>query len=239
MNSLSTSDITQLIQNSGGYLEAFQALVTEKVAEEVSKSTRSTIADRKYKHLETILSKDEEALAEMKTIMGSFISTISASTGLELPVGQLLSSEEGHDLMSAYLAYQKVVEFAETWKSQLREIIFSHITEERRQEGLPSPENVNGEVVVPEFGKRFVKEGAGRKPARVDEDKIQELLGDEYADVLEVEIIPAKKVTKLSYEALMKKVQEKPELMESLKEAIILGEWKSPSFIVRDIKRNG
>ncbi len=235
---MSTSDIEKLIQDSGGYLEAFQALVAEKVNEEVSKASRSTVADRKYKHLETILSKDKVALTEMKSQMSTFITMISTSTGLELPAKEVLDEDQSYDLLNTYLAYQKIVEFAETWKSQLREIVFSHITEERRREGLPNPDNINGEIIVEEVGKRFVKEGAGRKPATVNQEKIRQLLSDEdYQEVLDVEIIPQRSVTKLSYEKLMKKVQEKPELMEALRESIVLGEFKSPSFIVRDLKK--
>ena len=102
------------------------------------------------------------------------------------------------------------------------------------------PEHQNGSIAVPDLGYRFSKERCGRKGSEVNEKKLQELLGDNWESVCEVEevprqIIPKHKEYTFSPEKMMKLAQKNPEALEKLLECLEVGGWKNPVIMVRPI----
>jgi hypothetical protein len=236
MANIVETDITRLIREAGGYMEAFAALVDQKIDTEVARTSRMTVADRKAGHLDTIRTRDAEKVKEMKVVMRKFADSVIKSEALHLEDGEQLSEKDQLQLMEAYIAFQKVKEFAEAWNEECRGTVFDHITAVNEELGVEYPEFQNGSIEVPKLGKRFCKEGNGRKAPTIDEEKLKEALGEDlWNKVQDEELVPAKVVKALSIEKLMKAVEDDPALLELVRESLIVGEFKNPRFQVRDL----
>lgn len=235
MANIVESDIARLFRESGGGLEAFKALVEEKIEKEVEKTSRMTIADRKASHLEAIQQRDLEKIKEMKSVMKKFAGSVIKTDVLH-PEDGILSDKQKVQLMEAYIAFQKVKEFAEVWNDECRQTVFDHVTAENEELGVEYPEFQNGSIEVPKLGKRFCKEGNGRKAPSIDEEALKKALGDKVWNQVQDEVfVPAKVERSLSIEKLMKAVEEDPSLLETVRESLVVGEWKTPRFQVRDL----
>lgn len=93
------------------------------------------------------------------------------------------------------------------------------------------PEHTNGVLDVPELGKRFCREAAGRKPATLDEKKLVELIGEELFSEITTEVV----TRKVDPEKLAAAALANPTLLEQVRSAVKPGDWKSPRLMVRDI----
>jgi hypothetical protein len=84
------------------------------------------------------------------------------------------------------------------------------------------------------LGKRLSREGAGRKDSALDEDKLRELIGDEAFAAISVEVV----TRKVDDALLIAAVADNPELLEQVRAAVEVGDWKTPRFTIRDIPAN-
>ena len=232
------SDLSKLLKDSGN-AKILEMLVNSEV--EKAEKKRSTVADRQAAHLETISEKDLEKLKEMKVTMRTFVDLITRSSFLdwEPGTGQLLNEKEKFDAMKAWLAMKDITEFAEVWRLQARNRVFDHITSEFEVGGEEDPGNKNGNIPVYKLGKKFCKEGTGRKDPVLDEGKLKELLDELdptiWPRIQNKEIIPAKEIKSLSVEKLMGEVGERPEILQKIGESLVVGEFKTPKMQVRPL----
>ena len=98
-------------------------------------------------------------------------------------------------------------------------------------EGEEFPEHTNVVIDVPELGKRLAREGAGRKEASLDEEKLRGLVDDDvWAAVTTEHVVRVVDESKLTAAVLAD-----PALLEKVRAATEAGGWKSPRLMVRDI----
>lgn len=145
-----------------------------------------------------------------------------------------MTEEDAVDAMRTFLSGKIVAEAQSSIQDLIRSLVFRHMDLCAAEMGEEFPENTNMVFDVPETNKRFCREGAGRKDAEFDMDRLLELLGPEmFAQVT---------IPKVTYEvndsALSAAILSDPELMERLRDVIVPGEWKSPRLMVRDIPAN-
>jgi hypothetical protein len=107
------------------------------------------------------------------------------------------------------------------------------MTAEFEAEGDEYPEHINASIDAPEFGKRFARQGCGRKDPSLDEKKLAKLLGDKVWEQVTVEKVEVTREVDLG--SLMQLAKHDPEILEKLRASLKVGEWKSPSFAVHNI----
>lgn len=219
-------------------MQQFDALLSRIEAE--ASPRRATISHRKQVHENMISSSDLELMLEMQTKLNRLLSAVTENK-LDLDDPGILGPLETEALMAEYLDERDIKELLEVRREMIRTAVFAHLTEECRREGATEPENTNRSLPVPGLGKRFVREGCGRKPPKLDEEKFKKLLGDDWeqaykATVVEEQVIPEHVEYEFSPAAVMAMAEDRPGILEVLREALIPGEYRSPSFTVRDLK---
>lgn len=109
--------------------------------------------------------------------------------------------------------------------------VFATMNKVAEEAGEDFPEHTNVEIEVPELGKRLVREGAGRREADLDEDKLRDLVGEDVWEAITsehvVRVVDTAKLAELTL--------GNAEMMEKVRQATIPGGWKSPRLMVRDI----
>lgn len=207
--------------------------LTESETPAVNKTT--TIEARKNEWKSVVDSFDIDRLLAIQDEMDSFVDKMKVldkrdSTEIDL------TTEEAKNLMVEYLSSKNISEFLEARQSMVKEIVFQVIEERLREEGAEDPKNTNGEIVVPELGKAFKKEGAGLKDPSLDVAKLKEILGDRMKEITTVKIIPEKRVEEIDEDLLVELAANDPSVMEAIKQAAVPGKPKSARFTVRDTK---
>lgn len=207
--------------------------LTESQTPAVNKST--TIEARKNEWKSVVESFDIDRLLAIQDEMDSFVDKMKVldkrdSTEIDL------TTEEAKSLMVEYLSSKNISEFLEARQSMVREVVFQVIEERLREEGVEDPKNTNGEIVVPELGKAFKKEGAGLKDPSLDVAKLKEILGDRMKEITTVKIIPERRVEEIDEDLLVELAANDPSVMEAIKQAAVPGKPKSARFTVRDTK---
>lgn len=207
--------------------------LTESETPAVNKAT--TIEARKNEWKSVVDSFDIDRLLAIQDEMDSFVDKMKVldkrdSTEIDL------TTEEAKNLMVEYLSSKNISEFLEARQSMIKEIVFQVIEERLREEGAEDPKNTNGEIVVPELGKVFKKEGAGLKDPSLDVAKLKEILGDRMKEITTVKIIPEKRVEEIDEDLLVELAANDPSVMEAIKQAAVPGKPKSARFTVRDTK---
>lgn len=207
--------------------------LTESKTPAVNKST--TIEARKNEWKSVVDSFDIDRLLAIQDEMDSFVDKMKVldkrdSTEIDL------TTEEAKSLMVEYLSSKNISEFLEARQSMVKEVVFQVIEERLREEGVEDPKNTNGEIVVPELGKAFKKEGAGLKDPSLDVAKLKEILGDRMKEITTVKIIPERRVEEIDEDLLVELAANDPSVMEAIKQAAVPGKPKSARFTVRDTK---
>ena len=147
-----------------------------------------------------------------------------------------LNEEEIVVAMDLYLKVKMATEGAEAMKDMVRSMVFCSMDLAAAEMGEEFPEHTNMEMDVPEIGKRFCREGAGRKDAEWDMNKLRALVGDEVFFSITTEKV---KVTReVDDQALSAAILSNPQLMEQLRDVVKPGGWKSARLMVRDIPAN-
>lgn len=145
-----------------------------------------------------------------------------------------LTEDEAETAMELYLAVKLATEGADAMKDMVRTMVFRSMDLAAAEQGEEFPEHTNMVMDVPELNKRFCREGAGRKDAEFDMDKLRALIGDE----LFAQITTVKVTYEVNDSALSSAILANPALMEQMREAVQPGEWKSARLMVRDIPAN-
>lgn len=222
-------------QNS--YIKLYEEIAAE--VQKQKKENRSTIAQRSEAWKQVLATMDEEKLLVMQEKMSEYVDLVSKiDLDINTPPKSLDDNQRVH-LMKVYLMYKEMSEFLEVCKQWFKDITFSVIEAEKEAAGVEDFEHAGGEILVPELGKRFCKEGGKRKNPTLDEDKLKELLGDKWEDACEVEevpevVIPAHREVTFSIEKLMELAESDLTILETVREALIPGDWGSNSFTVRN-----
>lgn len=235
--------MTDLVGNELAKLREAQIakLITEAKPEAPVEVERTTVASRKLLMRQALEGYDVDRLLELQDTMTQFVDLVTRSSLIDEDAPVVLDGERAKDMMSCYLSQREIDEFATTVKDLIREAVFAHIDAVGAAEGKADPEHINGTLEVPELGRKFCREGAGYKDPKLDEARMQELLGDRWDEVCEdidipEEVIPAHTEKVLSVEKALKLSRKDPAVMEVLRACIIPGEPKSPRLFVRLMK---
>jgi hypothetical protein len=164
------------------------------------------------------------ALADLSRVFGK----VSA-------VPHVLTEAEAETLMTEYLAGETATEGLLARREQHKKLVHHTVAARFDAAGVPEPRNKSGRLRVPKFGKVFCIEGAGYTETSLSEEVVRGLLTDEeWEQVCDVKIIPEQRVTKLSPAKLADLLQDREDLVPGVREAVIPGVPKNPSFTVRD-----
>jgi hypothetical protein len=147
-----------------------------------------------------------------------------------------LNEDEIITAMNLYLSVKLATEGAESMKDMVRSMVFRSMDMAAAEQGEEFPEHTNMIMDVPALGKKFCREGAGRKDAEFDMDKLRALVGDEVFFAITTEKV---KVTReVDDQALSVAILSNPQLMEQLRDAVKPGDWKPARLMVRDMSPN-
>lgn len=240
MSDVTKSEVAALIKEAGGsYVEAYKLLVARREADAIT-ADRTTVAQRKQRHLNAIKQDD---IARLNELDQKFVTALDRirDNSIDLTPGRMLSHEEAINLMHEWLDQRDMAEFLAARLQMIKEAVSNHITTEKEMEGAEDPEHQNGSILVPETGHRFAKERCGRKGSEVNTERLQELLGEEeweqVCDVVDVprQIIPRHKEFTFSPEKMMKLAQKDPKALSKLLECLEVGGWRNPVITVRPL----
>lgn len=231
--------MSELLRRSGGsYIKAFENLARE--VQNASKIPRTSVEQRKKSWLEALAKMDEDKLLDMQEKMSDYVDLLSKHeiSFEELPTE--LNDVQRVQLMRSALMSKDIKEFIETYYEWVRKVVFEVVAEEKSREGVDDPEHAKGEIKVPELGKRFCKQGGGRKDPILDQEKLKELLGEQWEDACEAEILPPITLPErvehhFSVEKLMKLAETNPSILEKIRECLRPGEFKSNSFTILNL----
>ena len=217
------------LEGGASYADIVKTVTADAAAVEPKK--KSNLAKRKAAFVEAVAKSDRKVLARLRKGMREYV---SAMADVEMTEPRELTRDEASALMREIVTRTEIDEFLESRKDTIKSLVFASIEEALRMKGVEEPEAHSGALYVPELGKVFKKEGAGYKPAQIDQKALKALLGDDAAKVFREETIPAKTVTVLDEESLGKLIMDKPEVLETVRQALIPGELKSARFVIRD-----
>ena len=228
-----------LSQAGGSYIKAFDILAAQTQAAAVS-TRKPTKADKLSAAEAVITSKDPEALAEIRKVFTDWVKFVKTSPDID---AQTLAADPKAKLhlMKEFLAYDKAFYYLQADRERIRKLVFEAVALNAAAAGASDPDNVNGDIEVPALGKKFSKYGCGTKTPTVNEDMLRELVGEKVwkkscvTTHVPQQVIPAHTEQKFSIEKYMEAVSDDPELMYTLKEAMRVGEAKTPSFTVKDL----
>lgn len=233
------SDLAKYL-DSGDPRKALEGLLGALDREVAQKTVRSNVESRKKSWLEAIEKFDVEKLVELQEMMENYVDQIAIREVPESPV--VLDEKQRHDLMSEHISLSTIQEVLLARRDFIKSMVFQSLTQENVEAGVSDPENQNGKIEVPELKKVFCREGTGRTAPTINEEKLKELLGEEkweeVVNRVEVpeQVIPAHVETTLDVEKLMSAATQNPELLETIRESLQPGKYKSPKFVVRDLK---
>lgn len=225
-------EIVKFLQSGGSYVSALEWLVKDEDRRKHVARIKDTVATRKQKLREAMASSDPEVLVPLQEKMQDYVDAVAK---VEMGEPRHLTEDEARDLMREYIDRREIDEFLTTRREAMKDIVFTAIDFDLQEKGM-DPETTGGEIAVPELGKVFRKEGAGRGEPSLDEKKLRKLLGPRIEKVYRSELIPAQTVEVLDEQALMELAQDDPTVMEAIRESLVPGKPKSARFVVRDIK---
>lgn len=241
MSAIVETDLVRLLEShEGNYADAYKQLVADEQARALANASRSTVESRKSAWKVAVAKLDRQRLSKASTLLGKYVANVRRNAEITASDPHVLDTGEAYDLMAELLDVKSIKEFVDARYEEIRRTVFASMTEDFAKQGEEYPEHVSGSIEVPELGKRFAREGTGRKDPQLDEDKLRKLLGDELWNQVTIEeVIPEQRVRKLDIDLLMQKARRAPSILEHLRSALKVGDWKSPRFVVRDIPAEG
>ena len=235
-NTIAPAALTEIFKKHGS-----DSLVKDILAE----IDRASAVEKKGSNVETRKAAHRKALKEANAVE---IAKVNEAQELMLPLGTELAQasdevmvngltdEQAKTAMQSYLAGKLVAETQTAIQELVKTLVFRSMDLAAEEMGEEFPEMTNMTIDVPETGKRFCREGAGRKDAEIDFDALMAAVGPEvFAQITtqKVEI-----THEINDSALRLAILEHPELMEQVRDAVVPGSWKSPRLMVRDIPAN-
>lgn len=217
---------------------ALQALIDTPRTDAAKKKDRTTVAQRKEKLRQSLEAYDVDRLLELQETMSSFIDLISKPLATN---GQrVMDGTQANEMMKRFLDQREIDELTTVVRDLVREAVFGHIDALLESEGIEDPEAHNGVLEVPEFGKKFSREGAGYGTPDFDLPRLRGLLGERWAEIVDVQdvpeqIIPAHTEEVFSLDKALKLSQRDTAVMEILRDCLIPGALKTARLWVRDL----
>jgi hypothetical protein len=240
-NAIVPTDASALIASLDGYVAQIvadvdaKALATEKRGSNVETRKAALMAalakaNKKVKGGSADLAPAATAAKSLPAKSKALAAFVESAT----EVG--LNEEQAVVLLDQMLDAKLVKELIDATYDAAKAAVFASMTLAAAEEGEEFPENINMVLDVPELGKRFCREGAGRKSATLDTEKLAELVGAEGWEAITTEqVIPATVVRVIDEAKLAAVVAENPALLEQVREAVVPGDWKTPRLSIRDI----
>lgn len=234
------SDLKTLLKKAGGdYVATYEGIIAEEKAKAVARAPRSTVESRKLAWKDAVAKLDRGLIAKINKTLSGYIRLVKANaevTSAETP--RILDEAEAQSLMQEYLDLKTIEEFVKSRYEQIRRAAFGSMTESLAADGEEFPEHINAIIEIEELGQKFCREGTGRKDPELDEDLLKELLGDKRWKAVSVEeVIPAQTYTHLDMDKLMELARKEPAVLELIRDALEVGDWKTPRLSVREIKK--
>lgn len=198
----------------------------------------SNAETRKAAHLAALVKANKKVkgcTADLAPITEDFHSYLTLSKSVSKFVENAaqvgLSDEEAILVLKQVMSGKLIKEVVDATYDAAKEAVWATMNIAFAEAGESDPEHVNGYLDVPELGKRFCREGAGRKDSEFDMDKLRAVVGDEVFEQITV----AKVTYEVNDTALSAAILANPDLMEGLRDAVKVGDWKSPRLMIRDI----
>jgi len=230
-------DLESFLDSVGGdYVAAYNKIVAEAEADKLAARPRSNAEMRKAAYRKAVRNMDPSELASMEKTVSNFMPLLKRNSAITSTTG-VLTEAEAEDLMIEVLEVKRLQEMAKSRYEEIRKRVFNSLTESFAEQGEEFPEHVNGYIEVPRLKLKFTRERCGRKDPELDEDKLAELVGEEvWEKVTTVEVIPAQEVRTVDMDLYLDAARRDPSLLEKLRQALIVGEFKSPAFHIRDME---
>lgn len=230
MTEIATTFLSKLEAQYASQIEEIKA---ESVNASVEIAQGKNIAARKKAYKKAIAELDVELLSKVEDAMTGYLDNLLT---VDFTTPRALEATEATTLMGEYKRLAPISEFLAARRETMKDIVFSSLDE-------TVGEFTNGEIRVPELGKMFRREGAGKPAPELDLELLIEALDP--ADAAKIVktttipehtvVVPETTVTELDEEALLNLIQSNPETMQLLKNAIKASTPKAGKFIVRDI----
>lgn len=241
MTSIAPTDASALIASLDGYVASIVADVDAKAL--ATEKRGSNIETRKAAHLASLVKANKKVkgctadLAPTADAMKGFVAKAKAVAAfIETAMEQGLTEEQAVLVMSEALDVKLIKEFADATYDAAKAAVYRTMDAAAEEQGEEFPSQTAMVLDVPELGKRFCREGTGRKPASLDEAKLAELVGDDvWSEITTEQVIPATVVRVIDEAKLAAAVANDPALLEQVREAVVPGDWKTPRLMIRDI----
>jgi hypothetical protein len=188
-----------------------------------------------------------ERLMELHELMSEFVAKKFAKVTVR--EFRPLSSEEASGLMDEFLAMRTMSDALEARRAAIKAMVFQHYDAVFSVADILEPDTINGQLPVPEWGKKFVREGAGRKPPTLNTEELKKRLGvadwgkvvsriehpaiPEWTEVHDAQAAWTEEL--LDEDLLAEYLHSHPHQLEALRLSLTPGEKKVPRFTVRDL----
>lgn len=226
-------DVEKIIKGEGNLGELLRALDTIEPVKEVVPVKQSAETRRKAKWLKQRDGIEPTQLANLRKKMNTFFSSL---TRVHVEEPRELTEEEATLLMQELVAGAELAEAYEARREDAKRMVFNSLTAQNRAAGVKDPEQHNGVIEVPKVGKQFIRQGTGRKDPQLNPLMLQKLLSPEDWELISKKtVIPEHVVYEIDEDRLKKFLHANPRAVELLRKSLIPGEWKSPSFSIRDL----
>jgi hypothetical protein len=233
------TDQLTLAETTGEQPGGFLALLDSMNHQVVEKHSRSSLASRKAGYQDMLKNFDLARLVEMREKMSRAIDMMTAHQTHADTV--LIPPWLAEKMMIEILDQTAITELLMARREMIKEAVFDHLNEVAVQKGISNPEHTPGEIEVPSLGKRFVREACGRHAPTLDEDAFREALGDRADQAFDTHVVPRQVIPKhvehtLSPEKVLELVNKDPAVLEMLRTCLTPGNYRTPRFVVKDMK---
>lgn len=240
-NAITPTDASALVAALDGYVAQIVADVDAKAL--ATEKRGSNVETRKAAHLAALVKANKKVkgcaddLAPTSATIKAFPAKARAIAAfIEAAMEEGLTDEQAVLVMSEALDIKLIKEFVDATYDAAKAAVYRTMDAAAEEAGEEFPSQTAMVLDVPELGKRFCREGVGRKPATLDEEKLAELVGQEVWEQITTEqVIPATVVRVIDEAKLAAAVNENNALLEQVREAVIPGDWKTPRLMIRDI----
>jgi hypothetical protein len=234
-----TAELAALLAaDDNGFVANIVAAQAEKALQ--TEKTGNNAAIRKAAIRKAAITADKKAVADHVSALKSQADLLNKVAARAEAIAESGANEDDAVLLMSLIQGGKLgEEFIKASYDLGKELVFRTLDLAFAEAGEEFPEQTNGFIDVPETGKRFAREMAGRRDSKLDEDKLRELVGEDvWAQITREEVIPATVVRKLDEQSLIAAAAANPALLEQVREAVKVGDWKAPRLMIRDIPAN-
>lgn len=212
-------------------LKSLPSVIAQLKEEAAPEPKRVTAEERRLALKKAIVELDAEKIERSREVLTKYVDSLVT---LDPEATAELTPAQSKALMEEDNLRREIEDLLTARKDTIKSLVFQAIIEEAAQNGAEDPELANGEIVVEELGRRFTREGAGPGKPTIDLKKLKEVLGDDAKKVVKVEI--PKPVEVLDEDALNDLLSGNPDLIESVRKALVPGKPKLGSFNNRPVR---